>query len=86
MAPRQVRLCGGPTVQVGMPAADPLVLGVGGTLLDTTPGGAYLGEMASAHGSTPPFPPDLESASNVVDAATIIPSTGKDVRAATHPG
>jgi subtilase family serine protease len=34
------------TVQVSMPTADPLVLGVGGTLLDTTPGGAYLGEMA----------------------------------------
>jgi subtilase family serine protease len=38
--------CGGPTVQVNLPAADPLVLGVGGTLLNTNPGGAYLGEMA----------------------------------------
>jgi subtilase family serine protease len=33
-------------VQVSLPASDPLVLGVGGTILDTTPGGAYLGEMA----------------------------------------
>jgi subtilase family serine protease len=38
--------CGGPTVQVNLPAADPLVLGVGGTLVDTNPGGAYLGETA----------------------------------------
>jgi subtilase family serine protease len=38
--------CGGPTVQVNLPAADPLVLGVGGTLLNTTTAGAYLGEMA----------------------------------------
>jgi subtilase family serine protease len=37
---------GGASVQVNLPASDPLVLGVGGTLLDTTPGGAYLGEMA----------------------------------------
>jgi subtilase family serine protease len=35
-----------PPVQVNMPASDPLVLGVGGTVLDATPGGAYLGEMA----------------------------------------
>ncbi len=38
--------CGSASVQVSLPASDPLVLGVGGTLLDTTPGGAYLGEMA----------------------------------------
>ena len=37
---------GGASVQVNLPASDPLVLGVGGTLLDTTPAGAYLGEMA----------------------------------------
>jgi subtilase family serine protease len=36
----------GPPVQVNMPASDPLVLGVGGTILDASPGGAYLGEMA----------------------------------------
>jgi subtilase family serine protease len=37
---------GGPTVQVNMPTSDPLVLGVGGTILDASPDGAYLGEMA----------------------------------------
>jgi subtilase family serine protease len=36
----------GPPVQVNMPASDPLVLGVGGTILDARPDGAYLGEMA----------------------------------------
>ena len=36
----------GPPVQVSMPASDPLVLGVGGTVLDASPVGAYLGEMA----------------------------------------
>jgi len=36
----------GPPVQVNMPASDPLVLGVGGTILDVTPAGRYLGEMA----------------------------------------
>jgi subtilase family serine protease len=37
----------GPPRQVSMPASDPLVLAVGGTLLDiASPGGAYLGEMA----------------------------------------
>ena len=36
----------GPPVQVNMPASDPLVLGVGGTILDASPVGAYLGEMA----------------------------------------
>ncbi|HEV2255979.1 MAG TPA: S53 family peptidase [Streptosporangiaceae bacterium] len=37
----------GPPVQVSMPASDPLVLAVGGTILDAaSPGGAYLGEMA----------------------------------------
>jgi subtilase family serine protease len=36
----------GPPVQVNMPASDPLVLGVGGTILDASPDGAYLGEMA----------------------------------------
>jgi len=38
--------CGSPSVQVSLPASDPLVLGVGGTILDASPGGAYLGEMA----------------------------------------
>ena len=37
---------GGASVQVNLPASDPLVLGVGGALLDTTLGGAYLGEIA----------------------------------------
>jgi subtilase family serine protease len=36
----------GPPVQVNMPASDPLVLGVGGTVLDASPAGTYLGEMA----------------------------------------
>ncbi len=37
----------GPPRQVSMPASDPLVLAVGGTILDmASPGGAYLGEMA----------------------------------------
>jgi subtilase family serine protease len=37
---------GGPPVQVNLPASDPLVLGAGGTILDATPAGRYLGEMA----------------------------------------
>jgi subtilase family serine protease len=37
---------GGPPVQVNLPASDPLALGVGGTILDVTPAGRYLGEMA----------------------------------------
>ena len=40
---------------------------------------AILPATSSAHGNSPPFPPDRESASNVVDAATIIPSTDKGV-------
>jgi subtilase family serine protease len=37
----------GPPRQVSLPASDPLVLGVGGTILDAArPGGIYLGEMA----------------------------------------
>jgi subtilase family serine protease len=36
----------GPPVQVSLPASDPLVLAVGGTVLDTNPSGSYLGEMA----------------------------------------
>jgi subtilase family serine protease len=36
----------GPPVQVNMPASDPLVLGVGGTVLDASPAGTYQGEMA----------------------------------------
>jgi len=37
----------GPPVQVSLPASDPLVLAVGGTILDAArPGGTYLGEMA----------------------------------------
>jgi hypothetical protein len=41
---------------------------------------------SSAHGSSPPRPPPRESASRVVDAATIIPSTDSGVSAATHSG
>ena len=42
----------GPPVQVSLPASDPLVLAVGGTILDATnPGGTYLGEMAWNHGT-----------------------------------
>jgi len=36
----------GPPRQVSLPASDPLVLAVGGTILDARPGGTYLGEMA----------------------------------------
>jgi subtilase family serine protease len=36
----------GPPVQVSLPASDPLVLSVGGTRLDATPDGTYLGETA----------------------------------------
>lgn len=43
---------GGPPKQVSLPAADPLALAVGGTILDATrPGGRYLGEMAWNGGS-----------------------------------
>jgi subtilase family serine protease len=42
----------GPPRQVSLPASDPLVLGVGGTILDAaSPGGAYQGEMAWNGGS-----------------------------------
>jgi subtilase family serine protease len=42
----------GPPRQVSLPASDPLVLAVGGTILDATnPGGVYLGEMAWNGGS-----------------------------------
>lgn len=47
---------------------------------------AMLPITSNAHGNTPPRLPDLESASNVVDAATIIPSTDNGVSAATQPG
>jgi subtilase family serine protease len=43
---------GGPPKQVSLPASDPLVLAVGGTILDAArPGGTYLGEMAWNGGS-----------------------------------
>jgi len=47
---------------------------------------ALLPTASSTHGSSPPRPPDRESASSVVDAATIIPSTDSGVSAATHLG
>ena len=43
---------GGPPKQVSLPASDPLVLAVGGTILDASqPCGTYLGEMAWNGGS-----------------------------------
>ncbi len=47
---------------------------------------ATLPATSSAHGSAPPLRLDHESASSVVDAATIIPSTDSGVSAATQPG
>ena len=47
---------------------------------------AMLPATSSAHGSIPPRCPDRDSASSVVDAATIIPSTENGVRVATQPG
>jgi subtilase family serine protease len=42
----------GPPVQVSLPASDPLVLAVGGTILDAAmPGGTYQGEMAWNEGT-----------------------------------
>jgi subtilase family serine protease len=41
----------GPPRQVSLPASDPLVLAVGGTVLDARPAGTYLGEMAWNEGS-----------------------------------
>src|ERR1039457_4089091 len=46
---------------------------------------ATLPATSSAHGSTPPLRPARESASKVVDAATIMPSTDSGASAATHP-
>ncbi len=47
---------------------------------------AALPTTSSAHGSNSPFWPARESASRVVEAATIVPSTDGGVSAATHPG
>jgi hypothetical protein len=47
---------------------------------------ATLPTTSSAHGRTLPRSPARESATSVVDAATIIPSTDKGVNAATQPG
>jgi hypothetical protein len=47
---------------------------------------ATLPTTSRVHGRTPPLRPDRDSASRVVDAATIIPSTDNGVSAATHPG
>jgi hypothetical protein len=47
---------------------------------------AALPATKRAHGGNPPRSPPRESASSVVDAATIIPSTDNGVSAATHPG
>src|SRR5215467_5112223 len=46
---------------------------------------ATLPVTSSAHGSGPYRPPDRESASKAVEAATIIPSTDSGVSAATPP-
>jgi subtilase family serine protease len=55
---------GGPPVQVNMPASDPLVLGVGGTILDTNRRGTYLGEMAW-NDNTPQAPAAATAASSL---------------------
>jgi len=47
---------------------------------------AALPTTRSIPGSTPPRSPARESASKVVEAATIIPSTDSGVSAATQPG
>jgi hypothetical protein len=47
---------------------------------------ATLPATSSAHGSTPPRRPVRESASSVVNAATIMPSPENGVRTATQPG
>jgi hypothetical protein len=47
---------------------------------------AALPATRSVQGSNPPRSPARESASSVVDAATIIPSTDSGASAATHPG
>jgi hypothetical protein len=47
---------------------------------------AALPATSNAHGSAPPLRPDCDSASNVIDAATIIPSSESGVSAATHLG
>src|SRR5262249_44695645 len=47
---------------------------------------AALPATRSAQGSFPPRSPARESASRVVEAATIIPSTDSGVSAATQPG
>jgi len=44
---------------------------------------ATLPATSRAHGTNPPRPPQRESASSVVDAATIMPSTDSGVSAAT---
>jgi hypothetical protein len=47
---------------------------------------AALPTTSSTQGMNPPRPPERKSVSNVVDAATIIPSTENGVSAATQPG
>jgi hypothetical protein len=47
---------------------------------------AMLPTASNAQGRTPPRPPERDSASSVVDAATIMPSTDRGVSAATQPG
>jgi hypothetical protein len=47
---------------------------------------ATLPTASSAHGNNPPRRPVRESASTVVDAAAIIPSTENGVSMATQPG
>jgi hypothetical protein len=47
---------------------------------------ATLPTTGNAHGRTPPPLPDRESESNVVEAATIMPSTDSGVSTATQPG
>ena len=59
---------------------------LGGLYLSLGPSVAASLFGLSSHVGTPPRPPDRESASSVVEAATIMPSTYSGVSAATHPG
>jgi hypothetical protein len=68
------------------PAAITLPVAVGSATATLAARLATLPEASSAHGKIPPRPPERESASSVVEAATIIPSTDNGVSAATHPG
>jgi hypothetical protein len=61
-------------------------IGVGSATATLAARLATLSAASSVHGDNPPRRPVRESASSVVDAATIIPSTENGVSAATQPG